>query len=229
VHVRYVAPRPQVAYTVEDGDHLSGIAESFGFHDYAPEPRVNITEMGETGKSAVDLFETIRRSQSLHSWTRPYGSMVCRKGRIDGRHILLEFAHPPKGFVDVLKALPFMRFRKMEPNPPEAGTCIWQGTTGTNRRISFRLSHILIEEGFPADDTYRPEEEVDVFLKWLVASYRGLKATQFVLAVDTAWDCHGDLPDVHGSRGDGAWRDLELLTLGQLVPSNGPLENFNFK
>jgi N-acetylmuramoyl-L-alanine amidase len=30
----YVAPHPQLSYTVQDGDHLSGIAESFGFDDY---------------------------------------------------------------------------------------------------------------------------------------------------------------------------------------------------
>jgi hypothetical protein len=30
----YVEPRPETTYTVKDGDHVSGIAQSFGFDDY---------------------------------------------------------------------------------------------------------------------------------------------------------------------------------------------------
>jgi hypothetical protein len=30
----YLAPQPQVTYTVQDGDHTSGVAETYGFDDY---------------------------------------------------------------------------------------------------------------------------------------------------------------------------------------------------
>ena len=30
----YLAPHPEVAYTVKDGDHTSGVAETYGFDDY---------------------------------------------------------------------------------------------------------------------------------------------------------------------------------------------------